>query len=56
MVAKSHATAAWDFKNADQVTVARSGVGSMPALWSIRHTVEAPTRYPSLVSSPKMRR
>jgi hypothetical protein len=56
MVAKSRATAAWDFKKSDQVTVARCGAGSMPAWWRIRHQVEAPTRCPSLVSSPQMRR
>lgn len=31
MVAKSHAMAAWERRNSDQVTDARSGAGSMPA-------------------------
>ncbi|MBT8206715.1 MAG: hypothetical protein KJO18_00460 [Acidimicrobiia bacterium] len=44
MVAKSQATAAWERKNSDQVTDARSGAGSMPAVLRICQTVEAAMR------------
>ena len=41
MVAKSQATAAWDRRNCDQVTLQRVGAGSIPALLRICQTVDA---------------
>lgn len=56
MVAKSQATAACERKNSVQVMVARVGAGWMPVVCGIRQTVEAPTRWPSRLSSAVMRR
>lgn len=39
-----------------QVTSERLGAGSMPCSLRIRHTVEAPMRWPSRLSSAVMRR
>ena len=56
MVAKSQATAAWDRRNCDQVTLQRVGAGSIRALLRICQTVDAARRWPSPASSPWMRR
>ena len=56
MVAKSQATAAWDPRNCDQVTLERVGAGSIRALLRICQTVDAARRWPSPASSPWTRR
>ena len=56
MVAKSHATAAWERSKSDQVTVERWGAGSMAAVLRICQIVEAAMRCPRPLSSPWMRR
>ena len=56
MAAKSQATAAWDRRNCDQVTLEGVGAGSIPALLRICQTVEAARWWPSPASSPWTRR
>ena len=56
MAAKSQATAAWDRRNCDQVTLERVGAGSTPAFLRICQTVDAAIGWPSPASSPWTRR